>query len=166
MAIFAHGKLAEYQEYYDYDTSHYSKKDIETLVKKAVNASDGVFLWVSPSIRSLLEGITNGDTIDDLFARLQEIPQDLDELYRHMWERIPQRYLKQAARLILMIQTRSDYFSSEIPPLLVYFGNVVKSWAVLKLPFAARSSPSRRKTRYSPWKALQNVHSSVVAWDC
>ncbi|KAI8628773.1 hypothetical protein F5Y19DRAFT_465067 [Xylariaceae sp. FL1651] len=63
---------------------------IETrrFIEKVVNRSDGVFLWVSLVIKSLLE------------ARLIEMPSGVSELYRHMLDRIPLKYKKQAAEML------------------------------------------------------------------
>lgn len=55
----------------------------ETLIDKA----QGVFLWVSLAIRSLLRGLACRDSIQILEARLEQLPDDLDDLYSRMLSR-------------------------------------------------------------------------------
>ncbi|KAK0671575.1 hypothetical protein QBC41DRAFT_219102 [Cercophora samala] len=78
--------------------------EAKALMNDVVTASSGVFLWVYLVIRSLLEGLTNGDTIADLQTRLLELPTDLEDLFRHMWDNIDKRYRAQASRLIQLVE--------------------------------------------------------------
>lgn len=80
---------------------------IKGLVAKIVDASSGVFLWVRLAVPSVLEGLTNCDTIESLQDRFRELPPDLEDLYRHIWERIPPRYRTQAARYLLLVERNS-----------------------------------------------------------
>lgn len=73
----------------------------QALVTEVAESSLGVFLWVSLVIRSLLEGLRNYDTIQDLQDRLREFPPELKDLFYHMWQQVPQRYKAQASRLRL-----------------------------------------------------------------
>jgi hypothetical protein len=54
------------------------------LVDELVMKSDGVFLWVSLVVKSLLNGFTNSDRISFLRRRLEEIPSKIESLYRYM----------------------------------------------------------------------------------
>ncbi|KAK4457937.1 hypothetical protein QBC42DRAFT_300739 [Cladorrhinum samala] len=78
--------------------------DTGNLMTEIVDASSGVFLWVYLVVRSLLEGLTNYDGIDDLRARFQELPTDLEALFQHMWDRIPKRYRAEASRLLQLVE--------------------------------------------------------------
>ncbi|KAK1753395.1 hypothetical protein QBC47DRAFT_268160, partial [Echria macrotheca] len=77
---------------------------INQLVTEIVDSSSGVFLWVALVVQSLLQGLRNHDTISDLFARLQELPKELDDLFRHMWEQVDPRYKAQASRLLQLVK--------------------------------------------------------------
>jgi hypothetical protein len=57
-----------------------SRDLVDTLIRKA----DGVFLWIYLVVRSLLQGLTNGDGIKHLQRRLDELPDDLHSLYNRM----------------------------------------------------------------------------------
>jgi len=74
------------------------------LIKKIVDMSSGVFLWVTIATRSLLKGLTNLDGIADLQKRLRELPPELDDLFSLMLRSIkPEFYLEQASRLFQLV---------------------------------------------------------------
>lgn len=56
----------------------------QQLCRDVAAKSSGVFLWVRLVVRSLLEGISNGDRMSDLEARLGALPQDLSKLFHKM----------------------------------------------------------------------------------
>lgn len=62
---------------------------VHKLIAEIVDNASGVFLWVKLVVRSLLEGVANYDTLPDLQKRLQELPQDLEELFELMLRKIP-----------------------------------------------------------------------------
>ena len=67
--------------------------------------AQGVFLWVKLVVRSLLDGVSNSDRMADLRARLELLPADLEELYRHMIAKIEKIYLKGASQVFQLVQT-------------------------------------------------------------
>lgn len=76
---------------------------IKSLTTYITSKASGVFLWVTLVVGSLLEGSENFDEACDLRRRLEELPQDLEELYQHMIERVkPQWYLEEGFRLLLL----------------------------------------------------------------
>ncbi|KAJ4348798.1 uncharacterized protein N0V89_010176 [Didymosphaeria variabile] len=84
------------------------------LVAEIVSASQGVFLWVFLVIRSLLEGITNEDTLRTLEKRLRKIPKDLNHFFKHILNGIDEVY--QMARTIMVsLLDRKPHF------LLIYW---------------------------------------------
>lgn len=82
---------------------------LDEIVSKAA----GVFLWVSLVVKSLLEGLRDGDTVSELRARLDEIPPDLKDLYQHMLDRIPQNYQQQASEIFQIILTNVSAKNSD-----------------------------------------------------
>jgi hypothetical protein len=75
------------------------------LALQVVSKASGVFLWVRLVVRSLLEGIMNFDRSSDLFRRLDELPDDLEDLYQHMLDRVkPPWYLEEGLRLLRLVQ--------------------------------------------------------------
>ncbi|EEU39875.1 uncharacterized protein NECHADRAFT_79534 [Fusarium vanettenii 77-13-4] len=76
---------------------------MSSLKGEIVENSSGVFLWVYLVVRSLLEGLYNGDSIGELRKRILELPTDLEDLYLHMWIRIPERYKPQVSRILQIL---------------------------------------------------------------
>ena len=73
--------------------------------KEICNKAQGVFLWVKLVVRSLLDGVSNSDRMADLRARLEDLPADLEELYRHMMAKIDKIYLKGASQVFQLVRT-------------------------------------------------------------
>jgi hypothetical protein len=66
------------------------------LVDELVTKSDGVFLWVTLVVKSLLNGLTNGDRISFLRRRLEGMPSKIESLYRYMLFQIVPVYYEEA----------------------------------------------------------------------
>lgn len=73
--------------------------------KEICRKAQGVFLWVKLVVRSLLEGVSNSDRMADLRARLELLPADLEDLYRHMMSKIDSIYLKGASQVFQLVRT-------------------------------------------------------------
>lgn len=58
------------------------------LVDRIVAQADGVFLWAFFVTRSLREGLSNGEKIQDLNKRFSQLPPDLDQLFQHILEEV------------------------------------------------------------------------------
>lgn len=85
-----------------------------SLALQVVTKASGVFLWVKLVVHSLLEGIQNYDRGIDLERRLNELPEDLDDLYWHMLDRVkPVWYLEEGFRLLLLVH------AAVVPPTLL-----------------------------------------------
>ncbi|KAM7183377.1 vegetative incompatibility protein HET-E-1 [Naviculisporaceae sp. PSN 640] len=85
--------------------SEVQRREPETvhLAKEVVEKAAGVFLWVKLVVRSLLEGLGSFDRLSDLKRRLEDLPDDLEDLYWHILQSVkPAFYLEQAAKLLLI----------------------------------------------------------------
>lgn len=69
------------------------------LVEAISGRAQGVFLWVHMVVRSLSRGLTDGDDARDMMARLKELPSDLEDYFRLIMSRVPQRHLGQASEI-------------------------------------------------------------------
>ncbi|KAI9661135.1 MAG: hypothetical protein M1821_009462 [Bathelium mastoideum] len=69
-----------------------------SLVSQITEKAQGVFLWVFLVVRSLLEGLENGDPISILRKRLEELPGDLKKLFQRILDDIPRVYKETTAR--------------------------------------------------------------------
>jgi len=66
----------------------------ETIVGRA----DGVFLWAELVVREVNKGIANEDSEQQLKHRLDSMPNEIEQLYSYMLERIDTVYKVEAAR--------------------------------------------------------------------
>lgn len=60
---------------------------VSDLARDIGKMSQGVFLWAVLVTRSLIRGINNGDSMRDIYRRLDSTPQDLMDLYRDILTR-------------------------------------------------------------------------------
>jgi len=94
----------------DMETGQY-----QNLVSEIANKAQGVFLWIYLVVRSLHEGLTNGDSISTLQRRIRTMPADLEPFFKHMLDSIDPVY-RQA-----MVHTFQIAINSPKPlPLIVY----------------------------------------------
>ena len=90
--------------------------DSAELVSEVVNKAQGVFLWVYLVIRSLRQGVIDGDSMAALTRRLEEIPDDLNEFFQRIINGIPRQQRKYAS-----LYFRIMLVSSVKPLLLALF---------------------------------------------
>ena len=58
------------------------------IVEDLMSKAEGVFLWLHLALRSLIDGLENDDTEEELATRLDELPNELSRLYWDMWQRL------------------------------------------------------------------------------
>ena len=89
-----------------------AKKEPESgqdLVAEITNRADGVFLWITLIVRSLLKDVRTEDKISDLRNRLRTFPTDLDELFRYTLFQVQSKVdLKEASQLFQLIRAREE----------------------------------------------------------
>lgn len=69
-----------------------------SLVEEILRNASGVFLWVRLFVNRLLMDLANGDTVEFLIARLDELPADLTKLFRSMMGLFDTKHQEEAAR--------------------------------------------------------------------
>ncbi|KAF2739767.1 hypothetical protein EJ04DRAFT_559668 [Polyplosphaeria fusca] len=69
------------------------------LIDSITAKASGVFLWVVLVVRSLLEGLAEGDRISDLQRRLEDIPPELDDLFKNMLGSLNPTHFKHSSEL-------------------------------------------------------------------
>lgn len=74
------------------------EEDCDRLVNEIVQRADGVFLWISLVVRSLTSGLANADRIVDLQRRLDSLPDDLEDCFKHMLDTFDPTYSQQTAQ--------------------------------------------------------------------
>ena len=72
------------------------------LIEEIEDRAQGVFLWVTLVVRSLLRGLTHADDVSDLQRRLREFPAELNPFFQHIFDSIDPFYREQTAQLFLV----------------------------------------------------------------
>jgi hypothetical protein len=89
--------LAQYPRMMEF--RKFNGTEVESFERAIIDKASGVFLWVTMAVKSLLQGLSDRDTISELRARLEELPPELHDLYMNMLGKIDERH-KDQARLI------------------------------------------------------------------
>lgn len=85
--------------------------DLGNTADMIVDKAKGVFLWVKLAVRDQLEGIRNGDDAEQLQERLKLLPDEIEELYSQMLQKIDKVYRKEVAQYLqLVLQRRQSLF--------------------------------------------------------
>jgi len=90
--------------------------EVRELVQEVIEMASGVFLWVKLVVTSLLSGLRNGDRIADLQDRLRALPPDLEDLFKHMLDRMDPMYQTQAAELFQLVRAGMALLSNRALP--------------------------------------------------
>lgn len=67
---------------------------IDNLISHMIFSTQGVFLWLELVIKDIVRGIRHADTLQELHARLNKIPDTVEGLYADMLSRLDTLYLR------------------------------------------------------------------------
>jgi hypothetical protein len=79
-----------------------NREEYLLLLNNIVDMSNGVFLWARLVVRSLVSGITHSDSPRDLHERLENIPKDLNGLFRRMLDGVDYAVRKRSDKMLLV----------------------------------------------------------------
>ncbi|KAI1751255.1 hypothetical protein F4782DRAFT_506441 [Xylaria castorea] len=74
------------------NSTEIGEKEKRDLIEQVAERAEGVFLWAFLVTRSLREGLSNDDTITDMWRRLESLPKDLQRLFKHMLDSVDAIY--------------------------------------------------------------------------
>ncbi|KAI0886844.1 uncharacterized protein GGS22DRAFT_118401 [Annulohypoxylon maeteangense] len=96
---------------------------IEFLTQKIAFKAEGVFQWVSLVLNALNDGILNGDNVSELISKIDSFPNELEDLYQHLFNSIHAKDRQKVFETLRMI----NYMGSDhsIPLMRVWFLNKV-----------------------------------------
>ncbi|KAI0974215.1 prion-inhibition and propagation-domain-containing protein [Xylaria arbuscula] len=80
----------------------------EYVVDQLTDKASGVFLWVILACRSVVEGFAACDNIQELRRRIDELPKELEDLFKHMLRRVEPRYHSQMAKMLRICHQKQD----------------------------------------------------------
>ncbi|KAL6711537.1 hypothetical protein ACN47E_004471 [Coniothyrium glycines] len=78
------------------------------LNRTIVDKASGVFLWVHLAVHSLLRGLDSGDRQVDLIRRLDELPEDLEALFRKILDSIDPAFREHSSQLFQIVRAGFD----------------------------------------------------------
>lgn len=91
------------------------------IVRQLEDKASGVFLWVVLACRSVVQGCHNYDTIEDLKARVNALPGEVESLFEQMLTNIEPCWREDAVRILKMVHTNDRHPGSEpIPTVGLY----------------------------------------------
>ncbi|KAF3808211.1 hypothetical protein GCG54_00006828 [Colletotrichum gloeosporioides] len=111
-------------------------KSARAFIDEVSGKASGVFLWVTLVVKSLLEGLRDGDKIQDLRSRLDDLPPDLQSLFRKLLEDLEPSYFQQSSRIFQSVRAShlprasiavGEYKSIEVK------GDGHEAWSSLRL---------------------------------
>ncbi|KAK5214475.1 hypothetical protein LTR41_000668 [Exophiala xenobiotica] len=81
------------------------KKDafFKNIVEHIANSAQGVFIWVRLVMDELIEAIQQGDDYQSLIELIQEVPEELDDLYIHAIKRMASKRNSSGSRRLRYI---------------------------------------------------------------
>jgi hypothetical protein len=82
----------------------FDEKGALSLIEDVTEKASGVFLWVQLVVKSLLDGLRDGDTVADLHARLLRLPRDLEGLFERILGDLEPEYFAQAAEIFRTVR--------------------------------------------------------------
>jgi hypothetical protein len=90
---------------------HHIESSLERnrLVKEIVTRSDGIFLWVALVVKSVLQGLEDGRSLQSCEEELAVLPSGLIPLLCHLFLSVPDTQLGRACQVFAMIQAYEKY---------------------------------------------------------
>ena len=73
------------------------------LIEDVAAKSSGVFLWVVLVVNSLIQGFSEGDRIKEVEERLEQLPHDLEELFKKILDNLDPKHIGQASQLFQIL---------------------------------------------------------------
>lgn len=89
-----------------WEAAQISSEGQKNVMSSLVEKAEVVFLWLHLAVRSLIAGLDNGDSEEELVQSLAALPSELSRLYSDMWTRLNGNvgvYRQDTARLLNLI---------------------------------------------------------------
>ncbi|KAK5656775.1 hypothetical protein OQA88_4323 [Cercophora sp. LCS_1] len=77
--------------------------EVDQILNDLVDKSSGVFLWVVLACRSLLTGFADCDRVSGLRGLVNELPEELQDMFAKMLRRIKRQHRAQGAKMLSMM---------------------------------------------------------------
>lgn len=106
------------------------------LIVDLLDKAEGVFLWIKLVVRLLVDGLQNGDNLEELHAKLTVLPSDLRDLYKNMFGKMEIEYQKQAAVIFQLLDRWRRCINTQLLPGMVLSYAIRSPTEVFQAPIA------------------------------
>lgn len=88
-----------------YSSRQYEPEALQYLAREVARRSQGVFLWARFAIYELIDGLSHGESLGSpsLERRLAAIPEELEQIYSRIFQRLAPAHRKLTAFFLLLI---------------------------------------------------------------
>lgn len=128
---------------------HNNSEGMDGLTEQIVDKSAGVFLWALLASETLSDGLSMQDSMEELQARLDELPPDLKDLFTFILKRISPRYRREAHRLLRIAYRWQMDVDEPLPGIVLSFASDYEAVrdSLSTGSFTGQCSPSVRLNR-------------------
>lgn len=111
MKLYVHAKFKESRGFAELVKVH--PQETQELLSDIAEKANGVFLWLSLVVKSLLEGLSEGDGLRELREALDALPDELEALYSFIWASIKDRNHRVSAQIMSLFRAahKLDYLT-------------------------------------------------------
>lgn len=95
----------------------------EEVKEALMEKSSGVFLWIVLVVRRLIIALGNYDDRAALMAKIDELPNDLERLYDHMFRSMSEEYQREGSLLIQLVRCARDIQHCPLTALQLFMAN-------------------------------------------
>ncbi|CZR68365.1 uncharacterized protein PAC_18264 [Phialocephala subalpina] len=90
-------------------------EDKAVLTRAIVDNAHGIFQWVIIVTKRIREQIENGSNVEDLKSEIDNLPQELDDLFAHLLNSLSKSDLKRAYQTFAMVLELKKQYDSYLP---------------------------------------------------
>lgn len=104
----------------------YARADLEALIDRITELSQGVFLWARFAVSQMITGLTHGEEIDTtlLWHRLDDMPRELEQIYSRIIQNSSPRARSLSTVILALVTSAYDtltieqihFIISKLPP--------------------------------------------------
>ncbi|SPO04142.1 uncharacterized protein DNG_06825 [Cephalotrichum gorgonifer] len=106
MSLFVDARFNSTEGYHDLSKAF--PAEAAALKNEVVARANGVFLWLSLVVTSLVESLSDGATLSELHAAVNSLPSDIADLYNTIWSGISGRNITAASELVAIVMAATD----------------------------------------------------------
>ncbi|KAF2007973.1 hypothetical protein P154DRAFT_13040 [Amniculicola lignicola CBS 123094] len=138
------------------ETPYEARELIENIIRKA----SGVFLWVALVTDSLLEGLSDGDRLSELQARLDALPPDLETLFWKILTNLGDRHFKRTSQVLQIIQASV----TQLDILTLSYADEEDPDLALKMPFGELPAEQADARAQNLCRRLNGSCKGLLEW--